>query len=263
MAAKDEEESFDDESSSGDEYSTGTSNSMDDVEEDERPLSPPPLSDDSEDETPRSKRKRGPEDLIELARRASHWNHIEHFLDHHEIDINSQVKSMGNWTALMAASREGHHHIVKCLLERGADTNLQDVNGWTACMLAAYKGHGAICDTLCSVGKADALLSDKHRHFRAANWAAKNGHEHVAKFLRGIQRKQAGTKKHTVGQGFRNKHKPPRFKSQKPHKSKYPGHKRNCWCKSLPKPCSRCKEPDKWPHIYTPRLLTYQRSPYE
>lgn len=44
-------------------------------------------------------------------------------------------------TALMLASRNGRHEIVKDLVERGAEINFKDKDGVTALMLASRGGH--------------------------------------------------------------------------------------------------------------------------
>eukprot|EP00949_MAST-11_sp_MAST-11-sp1_P005432 g5432.t1 len=244
-------------SSSSDQDDSGNESSGSENSEPSRgPLSPPPLSeeDSEEEDEPGSKRERGPADLIELARRASQFTQIENYIQNHKIEVNAQVKAMGNWTALIAASREGHLFVAKRLLEMDADPNLEDVHGWTALMYAAYKGHRSICELLCDEWNADALATDKHRHMRASKWAYMAGHKALGEYLRKVQRRQVGPRK-TYYKDHHEKLKPPRFKAQKPFVTKYPNVPRKCFCQNMPKPCSRCRKPEKWPHQYTPRKL--------
>ena len=52
-------------------------------------------------------------------------------------DPNIQVES--GWTALMAASENGHQQVAELLLKKKADPNIQHKNGWTALVAASDK----------------------------------------------------------------------------------------------------------------------------
>ena len=69
----------------------------------------------------------------------------------------------GNKTPLIAASFSGHAEVVKILLDRGADPNIQDTGGETALMQAVARvGHGQeqIVRMLLAAG-ADINIRDK------------------------------------------------------------------------------------------------------
>ena len=111
----------------------------------------------------------------------------------------------------------------------------------------AAKGAESIRELLCDEWNADALATDKHRHMRASKWAYMAGHKALGEYLRKVQRRQVGPRK-TYYKDHHEKLKPPRFKAQKPFVTKYPNVPRKCFCQNMPKPCSRCRKPEKWPH---------------
>ena len=58
-----------------------------------------------------------------------------------EKGFNINIQGVCNFTPLIWAAREGHHSTVKMLGDMGADLNLQTSNGMTALMWAANWGH--------------------------------------------------------------------------------------------------------------------------
>lgn len=52
------------------------------------------------------------------------------------------------WTAIIAASFNGHRNLVRLLLEHGADQNIRDTSGKTALMWAEEQGHRRVARTL-------------------------------------------------------------------------------------------------------------------
>ena len=54
---------------------------------------------------------------------------------------NIQLRTDYDYTALMAAARNGHENIVKTLVENGAKVDLKDNEGMTANIMAAQYGH--------------------------------------------------------------------------------------------------------------------------
>ena len=61
--------------------------------------------------------------------------------------------------ALMSASYHGHTEIVKLLLDKGADPNIQNEDGETALMKASEEGHTEIVKLLLAKGADPNALS--------------------------------------------------------------------------------------------------------
>ena len=57
-----------------------------------------------------------------------------------------------NSGALHCAAANGHHEVVKTLLEAGANPNLADKQSFYPLQLAACKDHATICTTLLNAG---------------------------------------------------------------------------------------------------------------
>ena len=73
------------------------------------------------------------------------------------------------------------------LVEKGADTNIQDNAGRTALMLAASKGNNLIINKLLS---ADAEPGLRGRDGKTASaWAVEKGHESAARPIDAASRK--------------------------------------------------------------------------
>ena len=78
-------------------------------------------------------------------------------------------------TALMIASQEGHCEIVRLLLRRGAQVDLQDSKGWSALMLACRAGHCEVAAILLESG-ADVDLQSVE--WESAHSLALSHHNH-------------------------------------------------------------------------------------
>lgn len=63
-------------------------------------------------------------------------------------------------TALMLAVSHGRTDMVRALLDRGADVNLQDDEGSTALMCSSEHGHAHIVRLLLAQDHCDATLND-------------------------------------------------------------------------------------------------------
>ena len=80
------------------------------------------------------------------------------------VNVNCLVKfGYGEWSPLMRASAEGHTDIVKLLLQRGAQVDLQNDVGETALMRASVRGHMNIAKLLmdhgAEVGRDQVLVA--------------------------------------------------------------------------------------------------------
>ncbi len=91
-----------------------------------------------------------------------------------------------HYTALSYAAYQGHDHIVRYLIERGARPNADAVNGRTyintPLMMAAIQGHRSTSLRLLQAG-ADARIR-VHGGHTATEFAAKYRHTHLINFLR-------------------------------------------------------------------------------
>ena len=75
------------------------------------------------------------------------------------------VEKTWGWSALHWASRKGHEHVAKALLDgkyegRGATIDLRSMTGWTALMFASGRGHESVVRLLLSRGAKQELHSD-------------------------------------------------------------------------------------------------------
>jgi ankyrin repeat protein len=75
--------------------------------------------------------------------------------------INSVNAGDQGRTPLIYASKEGHEHIVRYLIQAGADINQTNANGWTALHVASANHFGDIVAFLLSSG-ADRTLKAKN-----------------------------------------------------------------------------------------------------
>ncbi len=80
----------------------------------------------------------------------------------------SRCRIENGWGALHFAADQGHLHIVKYLIEHGANVDLRNANNETACALAAEFGHQDLVRYLVHAG------SDVHavrRELNLVQWA--------------------------------------------------------------------------------------------
>lgn len=91
--------------------------------------------------------------------------------------LGAQPNTPG-WTALHYAASGGHAGIVQLLLANGAKVDSRTAGGVTPLMLAARENHTGIVDDLLAA-KADRNLCTD-RQLRAADFAQKAGHDHLA-----------------------------------------------------------------------------------
>ena len=98
------------------------------------------------------------------------------------VNVNCLVKIGGReWSPLLMASVEGHTEIVKVLLERGAQVDLQDNGGWTALMWASYSGCTEIVNVLVERGAQVDLQNNVG--LTALIWASGRGHTEIVRVL--------------------------------------------------------------------------------
>lgn len=96
-----------------------------------------------------------------------------------ELDIDQQDSAGA--TVLMLASQEGHTEMVRFLLNKGAQVNLQKRNGMSALMLASKRGHTGVVSLL--------LENGAHVNMQNTNGvsslmvASEEGHAEVVKML--------------------------------------------------------------------------------
>ena len=102
------------------------------------------------------------------------------------VDVNSKAKGGKKSTALIAASRNGHLVLVKELIDRNANVDLEDKSGLTALMIAASRGNDGIVKTLlhsnAEVDKQDndsgmtaLMLAVRENNIRSARLLLENG----------------------------------------------------------------------------------------
>ena len=68
-----------------------------------------------------------------------------------DVDINLADDKYG-WTPLLWAAEKGHEHVVKSLIDAGADINKARGDGWTALHIALYWGRENLAKTLIESG---------------------------------------------------------------------------------------------------------------
>ncbi|TNM92242.1 hypothetical protein fugu_019254 [Takifugu bimaculatus] len=96
-------------------------------------------------------------------------------------DVNAKASQAGQ-TALMLAVSHGRMGMVRALLDRGADVNLQDDEGSTALMCASEHGHADIVRLLLAQADCDATLMDSDES-TALSIALEAGHNDIAVLL--------------------------------------------------------------------------------
>ncbi|CAK8998212.1 Ankyrin-2 (ANK-2) (Ankyrin-B) (Brain ankyrin) (Non-erythroid ankyrin) [Durusdinium trenchii] len=85
------------------------------------------------------------------------------------------------WTVHKAAAK-GRVDVLKALLEKGDDKDLQNDEGQTALHIAANNGHVETVKELLAVGAAHDI-QEKDGGWTALHWAARNGHVEIAQEL--------------------------------------------------------------------------------
>ncbi|KAI4816216.1 hypothetical protein KUCAC02_008551 [Chaenocephalus aceratus] len=96
-------------------------------------------------------------------------------------DVNAKASQAGQ-TALMLAVSHGRTDMVRALLDRGADVNLQDDEGSTALMCSSEHGHAHIVRLLLAQDHCDATLNDSDDS-TALSIALEAGHHDIAVLL--------------------------------------------------------------------------------
>jgi ankyrin repeat protein len=96
------------------------------------------------------------------------------------------VEKTWGWSALNWASRKGHEHVAKALLDgkyegRGVTVNLPSMSGWTALMGASWSGHESVVRLLLSRGAKQELQSDNG--YTALHYAVEGDHPGVVALL--------------------------------------------------------------------------------
>ncbi|XP_066585222.1 kinase D-interacting substrate of 220 kDa isoform X2 [Prorops nasuta] len=105
--------------------------------------------------------------------------HIVRELINHGADVNAEDGD--NWTALLCAAKEGYTDICLEVLEHGADLEHRDMGGWTALMWAAYKGRSDTVTALLMRG-AD-VNAHGNFHISSLLWASGRGYPDIVKDL--------------------------------------------------------------------------------
>ncbi|RLN88039.1 hypothetical protein BBJ28_00022566 [Nothophytophthora sp. Chile5] len=98
-----------------------------------------------------------------------------------EFSIDVDALSSDQWTALMAASEEGHTDVVELLLTNKASVDTQLPNGATALNIACFNGQVGAVRALLASGAAIELADDLG--FTALMVASQKGHTDVVELL--------------------------------------------------------------------------------
>ncbi|XP_051900109.1 NF-kappa-B inhibitor beta-like isoform X2 [Pristis pectinata] len=85
---------------------------------------------------------------------------IVEYLLHFEVDVNAKEKCAGR-TALHLGVEQQNRHVVKLLLNRGADVHAQMYNGCTPICLAVYMPDSGITQMLRDYGSSEPLTDDE------------------------------------------------------------------------------------------------------
>ena len=94
---------------------------------------------------------------------------------------NTNDKANNGYSSIIAASRQGHVHVVDLLLSKGANINDKANNGWSSIIAASYQGHVNVVDLLLSKG---ANINDKANDgWSSIIWASDQGHVNVVDLL--------------------------------------------------------------------------------
>jgi hypothetical protein len=107
---------------------------------------------------------------------------VMRMLEMRSIDVEAKrSEELGGWTCLISASYNGHSHICRLLIDKGARIEAKNTNGWTPLPFAAMHGHLKIVRLLCDHG-ADVEARNKWG-MRPLHWAAYHGHISIVKVL--------------------------------------------------------------------------------
>lgn len=85
---------------------------------------------------------------------------VVEYLLHFEVDVNAKEKCAGR-TALHLGVEQQNRHIIKLLLNRGADVHAQMYNGCTPICLAVYMPDSGITQMLRDYGSSEPLSDDE------------------------------------------------------------------------------------------------------
>ncbi|XP_078287293.1 NF-kappa-B inhibitor beta-like [Rhinoraja longicauda] len=85
---------------------------------------------------------------------------VVEYLLHFEVDVNAKEKCAGR-TALHLGVEQQNRHVIKLLLNRGADVHAQMYNGCTPICLAVYMPDSGITQMLRDYGSSEPLSDDE------------------------------------------------------------------------------------------------------
>ena len=116
---------------------------------------------------------------LSYASRKGHKHVVKHLLDR-GADPNKANTKGG--TPLHRASKNGHKDVVQLLLKRGAEPNKADADGWTPLHWSAYLGDKGVVQILLN-GGADPIARNG-RGQTPLSLAHKTGQMHITKMLK-------------------------------------------------------------------------------
>jgi ankyrin repeat protein len=99
-------------------------------------------------------------------------------------NVNINVKTIKNWTALHFTCFNGYHKCMELLIKANANINDKDIDGWTALHYACYWGFDKCAELLI---KANANINEKDNFgWTASYYAHKNGRNKCTKLLESV-----------------------------------------------------------------------------
>ncbi|TRX71629.1 ankyrin repeat domain-containing protein [Carboxylicivirga sp. M1479] len=96
--------------------------------------------------------------------------------------VDIEVRDQNNYTALMLAAYNGHHHIIKLLLDKGAQIDAKENLNRTALMFASTGPFVQAVELLIQSG-AEVNAFDNHENWTPVMFAAGEGQLEVVKLL--------------------------------------------------------------------------------
>lgn len=102
-------------------------------------------------------------DLIEASYHGR-FSEVKRLLEDIKIPFNVNAKDEWGYTALIYASREGHHDIVKFLLEHGCSASLQNMANDTALHWAVHRRHPKVVEMLVHKGADLKTIKNQHEY---------------------------------------------------------------------------------------------------